>query len=123
MKKLMKLPTNQLSGGKKVLAATVLTGATITALLFLTTPERLGPGGITAFFGLVFLFILGVIELYYRKFVRAKTYWPFWLKVMYTALPVVLLALSSLRQLGVLDALAAIGLVVIVNIYHNRGAV
>ena len=111
---------NFLISNKNVILGTVITGAGVVLLLFFTTPDRLGPSGVTAFFGLVFIFVLGLVELYYRRFEADKTYWPFWLRMVYTALPVVLLAMSSLRQLEVLDIVAAIGLVLVINVYHNR---
>lgn len=105
---------------RKLTLAFLLTGVVAAFILLFTTPERLGPGGVTVFFGIVFLFILSLVEAYYRKFIRSKRHWPFWLKILYTSLPVVLLALSSLRQLRTLDIFAAVGLVVMINLYHNR---
>ena len=116
----MDKPTSKhiLSRKHNVLFETVFL-ITILLLLTLTTPQRLGPIGVTAFFVLLFLFSLNTLEIYYRKR-GASNSTPLWLRAVYAALPVVLLALSSLQQLTLADLLLGVGLVVIITMYHNR---
>jgi len=113
-------PKPVLIKSSRVLLSFLFTGAVLAFIIIFTTPERLGPIGVTGFFILSFLFILSALELLYRRLVATKKYWPFWLRMMYAALPVLLLALSSLRQLSMLDIIVAISLAAMVNVYHNR---
>lgn len=91
---------------------------TVLLTLTLTAPQRLGPIGVTILFIILFMLSLNTLEIYYRS--RRATGAPLWLRAVYAALPVVLLALSSLQQLTIADLILSIGLVVIITMYSNR---
>ena len=92
---------------------------TVVLLLTLSTPQRLGPIGVTVFFLILFLLSLNTLEIYFQRRGAERTA-PLWLRAVYAALPVVLLALSSLQQLTLADLLLGVGLVVIITMYSNR---
>jgi len=88
----------------------------------MTTPQRLGPGGVTVFFVVIYLLSLGLLELIRGLTSRAGLLEGFWLKAYYAALPVALLGLSSLRQLMVVDIVVIIILTLVITLYHKRRA-
>jgi hypothetical protein len=94
--------------------------------LFLTNPQAIGPAGVTAWFlvlylGLAALAALGFyglktyLRLHATNVARLRYSWRQGLLV--STWIVVLLALGSLRQLGVLDAILLGILLVIVEVY------
>lgn len=112
--------TNSVNKSGRILGLTFLTGLAIVYLLFSTTPDEVGPQGTTGFFILVYLFVLTLFEWIYRVWLQRKHHWQFWLRAVYSLIPVILLALASLRQLKTTDLVVSICLVAIVTIYHNR---
>lgn len=100
--------------------AIFVTVVALLLMLFATTPERVGPQGVTAFFLIIYLLTLSIIELIYKSAVSKRKYWPFWLRVFYAAVPVSMIALASLRQLTSVDLVVGLLLIVAVTLYHNQ---
>jgi hypothetical protein len=97
-----------------------------TLSLFITAPDRLGPFGITAWFGILALslmFVLSLIRLAIEKALNRKIrYTP---RLLYkSALPAVymtcLLALSSLRQLQIRDIVLLTILILLIEFYRRK---
>lgn len=108
-----------------VVGSVAAVAALVMSLIF-TNPQMIGPGGVTVWFVVLFLALAGVFTL---LFYATKTYLRLhatgvsrlrysWRQGMLVAGWVVgLLSLSSLRQLGFLDAILLGILVVIVEVY------
>jgi len=97
----------------------------IITLLFLTmtTPDRLGPGGVTVFFVVVYGLSMTITELIHSwQKQRGERLRGFWLRAYYAAIPVLILGLSSLRQLTFVDVIVIIMLTLVVSVYHKRRA-
>lgn len=119
MMKMNRTQDVEVSRSKSLVTLEMLLFIAVIAFLTLTTPQKLGPTGVTLFFIVLFLFSLNSLEIYFRRR-GAQNSSPLWLRAVYAALPVVLLALSSLQQLTLADLLLGTGLVVIITMYNNR---
>jgi hypothetical protein len=97
----------------------------VTACIFLlvsTTPDRVGPIGVTTFFFLVFGAFFVLIDLVWRLATttqRQPRYNLYFIAVL-AGLPTVLLALQSLQQLQIRDVLIVILLAAVVIFYISK---
>lgn len=95
------------------------------ASFFLTSPDRLGPFGITFWFtslALVLVFCLALIRFSIKQAFRQKgSFKNLWLKSVIPAVyATVLLALSSLKQLTIRDVVLTSILILLIEFYRRR---
>lgn len=104
------------------LSAMFISLISMLTIVFSTTPKEVGPSGVTIFFLLMYVFSISVLEIFYRLFISKNKHWQYWLKAIYAAVPVAVIALSSLQQLSSVDLMMALILLTAVTIYHNRNS-
>lgn len=101
------------------------------AVLFVftnTTPDRVGPQGVTFFFGLLYVFFslsLNMIWLVLARFYghgRLLSMWRTSYSFVYGFIPTIALALESLGQLILRDIIIFIGLAALIGFYIVKRA-
>ena len=91
-----------------------------------TTPDRIGPQGITLFFGLLYVFFslsLNALSVSYMYVSRHKHWHKHWRPVyafVYGFIPTIALALQSLDQLILRDILIFVSLAALIAFYITR---
>lgn len=92
-----------------------------------TTPDRIGPQGITIFFTVlyfIFSLLINITFLLFAKLARSKSYnsisWSPQVAFIYGFIPTTAIALQSLEQLILRDALIFLGLAILGAFYIGR---
>ncbi len=99
---------------------------TVIFFLFGTTPDRIGPLGVSIFFIILYLLIvlsLQLVVLLLRKIIARPKHlgnWSFAYSFVAGFGPVLLISLQSLHQLALRDGVIFIGLAVAVIFYLSR---
>ena len=91
-------------------------------MLFSTTPDRVGPVGITVFFFLIFLGFFVVFDLIWRYASRGsrQPMYSLYLIAVLAGIPTLLIGLQSLNQLQVRDVVVVVILALILIFYLSK---
>lgn len=114
---------------RKLRTAVLLWLPSLIATLFVlnsTTPDRVGPQGITLFFGLLYIFFslsLNLVSVSVIRITKRKRWQHLWRPVysfVYGFIPTTALALQSLDQLILRDVLIFFGLALLIAFYITK---